>query len=543
MTDSCNKDKPRLIVSGQGFSILNTVEYKGRFLYSKYNPSKAIESIIDRLVILEGSLVVISSPALWYGFDTLQKKIPENCTIIALECDDELYRLAEENRPESFSQENMFSLDNPLNLDHFVRSICTSGKTKRMINIDFSAGVNFEKEKYTFALNGIQDIIGNFWKNRITLVKFGRLFSKNFLTNISKTDKNLQLEEVSHSVSRPIIVCGAGESLDSFDFSALDRNRFYIICVDASLTSLLERGIKPDAVVAMESQFAICKAYIGSGTKDMTLFADLCSRPDIIDGFCGKKVFFASRYSEGSFFENIEKEKILYSFMEPMGSVGLAAVEIALKIRKNEDIPIYVTGLDFSYSIGKTHAKTTMAHKQRLLSSSRIINTDNIDAAFSPSSQPAVGTDGAKICTSRILTVYANQFRQMFSRKKNLFDSRNFGLSLGIEAKLPSDSPANEKYDLREQTSELKLEHRAYAFIENERKNLLMAKNLLVNGENADCRNKETTLYEQIENILKHREYLFLHFPDGFKLRMDEDFLKRVRAEIDTFIKCTSKKI
>lgn len=539
MADSCNKEKPRLVVSGQGFSVLNTVEYKGRFLYSKYNPSRAIESIIEKTVILEGSLIVISSPALWYGYDTLQKKIKENCTIIAIEFDEELYALAEENMPENFPKGNLFSLKNLLKIDQFVRNICSSGKTKRVINIDFSAGVNFDKKNYDFVLNGVQDIIGSFWKNRITLVKFGKLFSKNFLSNIKKTDKNLLLEEIVSSISRPIVVCGAGESLDSFDFSQAEKNGAYILCVDAALTSLLERGIKVDAVVAMESQFAICKAYIGSRTKNMTLFADLCSRPDIIDFFNGKKIFFASRYAEGSFFEKLKKEKIISSFMEPMGSVGLAAVEIALKIRKDSSVPVYITGLDFSYSVGKTHAKTTMAHKSRLINLNRTVTADNIDAAYSQSTLFAEGINGEKICTSRIMMIYANQFVQMFSRKKNLFDSRNFGLPLNLERKNPSAQDSN-FYSNDESFPESKEIRKAFSFIQNEKTNLLTAKDLLVNGEKSEFRDKNISLHEQIKNILEHREYLFLHFPDGFYLRMDDDFLKRVRAEIDVFLKCMS---
>ncbi|MEE3314782.1 MAG: hypothetical protein VZR56_11580, partial [Treponema sp.] len=52
-----------------------------------------------------------------------------------------------------------------------------------------------------------------------------------------------------------------------------------------------------------------------------------------------------------------------------------------------------------------------------------------------------------------------------------------------------------------------------------------------------EYREKNKTLSEQIRSILEKREYLFLHFPDGYKLCMEENFLKRVRAEIDFFLK------
>ena len=42
---------------------------------------------------------------------------------------------------------------------------------------------------------------------------------------------------------------------------------------------------------------------------------------------------------------------------------------------------------------------------------------------------------------------------------------------------------------------------------------------------------------EKIKLLLEEREYLFLHFPDGINPSLDESFLKRVRTQIDYFIK------
>ena len=47
----------------------------------------------------------------------------------------------------------------------------------------------------------------------------------------------------------------------------------------------------------------------------------------------------------------------------------------------------------------------------------------------------------------------------------------------------------------------------------------------------------ETERRVEIEKLLAAREYLYLHFPDGLKASFDLSFLKRVRAEIDFFIK------
>ena len=45
------------------------------------------------------------------------------------------------------------------------------------------------------------------------------------------------------------------------------------------------------------------------------------------------------------------------------------------------------------------------------------------------------------------------------------------------------------------------------------------------------------SLNGQLYALLAGREYLYLHFPDGYRVSTDTAFLKRVRAEADFFLK------
>jgi hypothetical protein len=73
------------------------------------------------------------------------------------------------------------------------------------------------------------------------------------------------------------------------------------------------------------------------------------------------------------------------------------------------------------------------------------------------------------------------------------------------------------------------LAERIEAFFEKEENALLRLRNLLSFGGG-------TT--EDILKLLENREYLYLHFPDGYKKpSADVGFLKRVRSEIDFFLK------
>ena len=203
---------PRILETGTGLSYSKTVEYRGRFLYSKYNPAKSILSLIERTDILPGTLVIIKSPCLFYGIDELIQKLPENCPLMAVEADQALYSIAKSSLSEMRSEipVRLFSTGNLNEIDAYLRKEADSGKIKRILPVDFSGGVAFNSELYGRICFAAQEIVSSFWKNRITIVKMGRLFSKNIFCNLKRLPSSLTLRGVLHSVSKPIIVCGAG---------------------------------------------------------------------------------------------------------------------------------------------------------------------------------------------------------------------------------------------------------------------------------------------------------------------------------------------
>ena len=514
---------------------LSTVEYKSRFLYSRYNPKRAIQEIIGKLELLPETLIVACSPCLWYGLEELKEKLPADCTVIALESQDKLLDLAKNNCPDNTIR--IFHTKNKLEIDSFMRELVSLGKTRRSVRIDFSAGIQFDRNDYDYTSAGIQEIITNFWQNRITLVKFGKLFSRNVLKNLPELISGLQLEDVEKTVNKPIIVCGAGETLDQIPDEILKSDSFFKICVDASLSPLVQRGARIDAVCAMESQIAIDRAYIGLKGRKIPMFLDICSRKETSENLSGPKIYFASRYAPCRFLKTLEENSILTNLIDPMGSVGLAATYVALKLRKNSSVPVYVSGLDFSFTAGRTHARGTMAHKALLEKSGRTIPAENYDSTFSQNTYAVDGKNGKKVYTSRIMEIYANQFVTMFSKSENLFDMTDQGINLKLAHAVPATGGTTGKQmDFSmEGSSERKEKIRQY--INTEREMLSIARDLLSNGEKSKYHDKEKDLTMQIDEILRPRDYLYLHFPDGHNFNMSESFLKRIRAEIDSFLK------
>ncbi|MBB5217905.1 DUF115 domain-containing protein [Treponema rectale] len=545
MTDS-DKERPRLVESGQGLRFLN-IEYKNRFLYSKYDPFRSIRGVIESLSLLEGTLVVICSPGLFYGIDELKRKLPENTFLIAVEADDELAQISEncEIRKDN-SEIPLFRWSQLELLDEYVRKLCRSGKCRRAVRIDFCAGSAFSPDKYSVIMAGLTDIIGGFWKNRITLVRMGRMFSRNVFRNIGLRRRSPVLDDVSACVKKDILVVGAGESLDSFMFwDEVKAGSFFVIAVDAALIPLKERGIECDAVVSLESQSVIDSFYVGVKKSEKTvLFADLCSRNEVCMKF-KKRVFFLSEYSPGPFIDSIKEKNVAGVTVPPLGSVGLAAVYIALRLRKDEGVNVFTVGLDFSFSVGATHSKNAPAHIQRLFCTDRKRSVENYDAVFSGAGYFTSDKNNNPVCTTKILSMYAAQFKNEFSGAANLYDAGKSGLDLGLQRADDDFIRTRLNYLRSDCSDESCIPDEVFRtdfplaveFLNDELEDLETAASLLSEGEESVFRDSSLALEKQIRNLLEKKDYLYLHFPDGFEFNSGIQFLKRLKAEILFFIK------
>lgn len=541
-TESQNFETPSLVETRQGVSVL----YKDHFLYSKYDPSKAILNIISNLSIPEYSIVLVFSPVLWLGLKELLAKLPESSSIAVFEYEKPLYDFALENFPKELKDhfKNKIQIFNKSDIKNYFTFI-QKQHFRKCLKIDFSAGSALYKDDYDDILSLTQKVIDQFWKNRLTLIKFGRLYSKNIFKNLTLLSDAIPLTSLYQTVNKPILVLGAGESLD-ITILKLKKNfsRFFIICVDAAASPLLDNGITPDAIIAVEGQQVIEKSYIGSpADSKCLLIMDLVSRNHIPYITKGKYSFFISNYADMNFFELLKGSNLLPPVIKPLGSVGLVAMEIALKLRKDINIPVFFSGLDFSYSVGITHAKGTAAHKGLLFSNNKLKSVYNISSAFNTGTSSITSIDGTKMITSKALESYALLFNETFEDEQNIFDIRTSGINL-TSAKVDFNQILNSiSDDLNKTNSKFNPDYQPIerssitSFLQNEKQALEELKDLFTYAENSSFRKRDITLNEQIDNILSNREYLYIHFPDAVGPTNPQSYYNRIRIELDFFLK------
>ena len=149
------------IETPQGFS----VSYKEHLLYSKYNPSKNIITAVENLNLIPGTIILCIAPVLGYGLNELKNKLPENCQIVLCEAEQALYDFY---KAEGFKADGLIECapaelsDLPLKLYELAKS----GKYKRVIRLDMSAGVQFNSDFYNKLFAACTDSVMTFWKNR-----------------------------------------------------------------------------------------------------------------------------------------------------------------------------------------------------------------------------------------------------------------------------------------------------------------------------------------------------------------------------------------
>ncbi len=515
MADSnSNIIKPCLVQTAQGF----TVSYKEKFLYSKYNPSKAILNIIENLNIQTQTIVLCVSPVLPYGIKELAQKLPEDCIMLACEYESELYSFMMENAGEQdFCNSNFSYLtkDELLDLGPLLSkknitlqsgfTLPQPGIFRRIIRVDFSAGAQFCTDIYAKVMDSATNALMTFWANRVTLVKFGRKYCTNFFKNLiycAKNETTVPIQNYFSSIEKPIIVFGAGESLaQGVDFikkSAGDATGFFIICADTALQPLITQGIIPDGVFIEEAQNVICKCFIGTQKADIHVFAGLSSVHSLTRYFKPEQIsYFTTEFTQASFIERFEAQGVLPPKNEPFGSVGITAYYYATVFRKNDSVPVYTYGLDFAYSAGRTHTKGAMADNARFMASSRIKNDGNFGAAFGETA-----IKHGLMYTTPILERYRQLFEVVVNNKFSITESQNDKISLAD-------------------------------ILKKEREALEELKALLIGDKQMDADERQ----KEITRLVTEREYLYLHFPDGHRFVYTQSFLNRIRIEVEYFLK------
>ena len=547
------RELPQEIPARQGFSI----SYMGKTLLSRIDPVVQGERIAAEVPMEDGTLYLCPSPLYGYGLSILLKKLKPNSAILCIEADEKLYKISQkafealplENFPLAEQSVKLLRAFSPQEVCVFLRKTWGLRFFRRLKIIRLGGGWQLYHQLYEEIETALRREIAVDWSNAMTLIRLGRLYARNLIRNLSLLKENKNICALNFS-SAPLLVLGAGPSLDSFldDFIRLwgqkiegkEKRPFRIICADTCLSALIARNIIPDLVVILESQHWNLKDFTGHKNRHIDAAIDMSALPASARVLSGKRFLFFTPWTELRLFKRLNESSLLPEILPPLGSVGLSCVALALRLTSG---PVLTAGIDFSYTLDAFHARSTPGHNKALLNNKRLKSLINADESFRDGSFPVISKSGTQVRSDPALRNYRDLFEQEFGNNPRLLDIAGSGLSLGIKTITVAEALSILNSDITDDTTGDIIYDNAgdissITVSEFARKELDILNKLkqILSGESPD----EADL---LEELLEKADYLWAHFPEcaGTGGRRPEytdlSFLKRLRAEIEPFLK------
>lgn len=526
-----NPDIPELIPRGNHF----TIRYGNRHLYNPGSPFRRAVEKAEAVSVGPHTLVLVASPLLFYGVETLLHNLPEHCHLLCVESDPNLSNLVLEPEQKRILEDHRISYIKTRSPEEVITASRSLGfwKFRRCVLASINGGYALHSRLYRSISDTLQREIEVFWKNRMTLINMVPLWIKNLFHNLTRYPFSLDLRSVS--TEKPVVVTGAGESLEG-TLHELRHNRkgIFILSVDTALPVLLSSEIIPDAVICLESQVTNLKDFIGAAGKHIRLFCDFLSHPSTYKTTDGETAFFLSRFAPNRLFERMETAGLAPPFIPPLGSVGVAAVHLALRLTKNN---VYVTGLDFSFTPGKTHSRGSPAHITELMSSNRLQPSDSYGRCVDYQGYRRKDKSGRTVKTTLILESYLDQLKETVERETRVY---NLGL-----CGLPAEGIPKTKLEPGQPCRVNKPQENTITVPEGRKKDVrtfLMREKSLLSGV---YRTGNEYLSLQTEEhrhrfieTLRMCDYVLLHFPDPERIdTCDRSFAARVCAAADLYMR------
>jgi hypothetical protein len=198
-----------------------------------------------------------------------------------------------------------------------------------------------------------------------TLNLFADRWLKNFEKNSNEIKRNPGVNVLTEKFRGvPSVVIGAGPSLDkNIKYLRYARNKTLIIACDAALKVVVNEGIQPDFVTALDPQADIIRFFDGVNTSALTLVAPSIVHPSVLAQWKGRVIFYNKYAPDIPVLVKIQKSAPHIGELIPGGSVLSISYCLAYKAGSN---PITFIGQDLSYPQGRIYSKGSLYEEKSL---------------------------------------------------------------------------------------------------------------------------------------------------------------------------------
>lgn len=193
--------------------------------------------------------------------------------------------------------------------------------------------------------------------DRNTNISLGQKWLEHLVCNIPAIFSSPDIECLrDRHKGMAAVMVAAGPSLDeSSEYIGKVRDKVIVVAVGRALKLLFAKGITPDYVVTMDSEFVTLQQFEGVDLSGFSLICDTISYPTVVSMFAGRKRFFFSSGALGDFDKWLEAAGVAPAHLYSGGTVALSAIDMARFLGCRT---IFLMGLDLAFKDdGTTHAK------------------------------------------------------------------------------------------------------------------------------------------------------------------------------------------
>jgi hypothetical protein len=354
----------RMLESRDGKAIPSIVDSGGRAhpLHSLIDPAREAERLMSS-ISGAGFLLFLGLGGGYQIEAALQSGRVESVVIIDFDIDGIAEILSSRDFVGVFNDRRVSLLVDP-SLAEVEKKILDTYKPLlhgNMRSIPLKTRCDAEKNQFLPVVNAVNAALEKISLDYSVQAQFGKRWFSNMVRNIVLAEpQSGPVAPVAHAA-----VCAAGPSLDRQVRRLREKRRgLFVIATDTAFPTLVDNGIMPDAVVAIDCQHISYRHFMGKKHIDdnsgantdarigTRLFLDIAA-PPALASVSSSPYFFADAHPLSGFVSKYYK-----SFPEvdvSGGNVTYAAVSLATALRA-KTIELY--GADFSYPEGKTYTRS-----------------------------------------------------------------------------------------------------------------------------------------------------------------------------------------
>jgi len=409
-------------------------------LHSTVNPLREAERLVESQYKQNSNSCMVYGFGLGYHVDFLLDKLPKNSSILVVEPQISIFKLALTLRDlrHLLSNPNVFwavgekESEIPAYFGHIFRVVALEGVTIIVHHPSVRLCGKYFNLIDELCRKWIIAVGGNFLTN-ISAVK---TYLTNALTNILAIVDNPPIKRLFGRFRKvPGIVISAGPSLDKNigTLRVLEKHAV-LICVDTALGPLHRSGVRPHLVVAGDPSEANFRHLQGLGETGAALVAEPMTHPRIVSEFIGDKFIMS--------FDEVLMKKLAgligdFGVIKAWGSISTGAFDLARRLGCD---PIIFVGQDLSFSSGRYYAHGTYQEERWLREMAHPRNLDDIHQWRMSKENDLEATDifGRSVRTSKALEAYRHYFeREIASTRARVFNATEGGLGFSGVENLP----------------------------------------------------------------------------------------------------------